>query len=243
MQYNVRKLQKFTLTAVLLFCLAFAKAQLNTFQTATNDFLNSYVEDGLVSYEAIYDNPVKLKKALNALKKIDIKSLELKEREAVWINAYNLFIIKGIVDAYPIQSVTHISDFFDEQQYELGNKLVSLNQLEKEILFKEVWDERLHFVLVCGALGCPPLTSKAFTATNLELMLQRLTRKAINNPNIVKLDMHEKKALVSKIFEWYKPDFIKRKTLIEYINTYRDDKIPDGFTVEFQEYDWNLNSK
>jgi len=228
---------------LILGCSAFAKAQLSTFTTATNELLNEHFTNGKVDYATIKRNPQQLKRALTALKKISLEKLNVIEREALHINAYNLFVIQGVVDAYPIKSVKDIPNFFDAKKYNLGNKKVSLNQLEKEILFSETWDERLHFVLVCGAVGCPPLKKKAFTADNTELMLRNMTKIAINDPQIVSIDMHEKKALVSKIFDWYNADFTRTETLKEYINQYRDQKIPDGFTIEFLEYDWSLNGK
>ena len=121
--------------------------------------------------------------------------------------------------------------------------MVSLNEMEKNILIKQFSDESLHFALVCGASSCPPLPSKPFTAENVEFMLKKLTKKAINDPVIVKLDMHEKKVLVSKIFDWYSKDFTKDQNLTAYLNQRLDNKIPDGFQVKFMEYDWNLNKK
>ncbi len=241
MQTNLFFTIKVRLGVIMFLCLAFAEAQLATFTSATDQLLSSHVTSGMVDYKSIKKDPTNLNQALRALKKINLEDLSLLEKEAVWINAYNIFVIKGIVEAYPVNSVNDIPDFFDARSYTLGNQKVSLNQLEKEILFKEIWDERLHFALVCGAVGCPPLSKRAFTEANTQIMLQRLTKRAINNPSLVQIDMHEKKVIVSKIFEWYKSDFTKNQSLIEYLNQYRDQKIPDGFAVAYQEYDWNLN--
>ena len=222
---------------------AFAKAQLSTFSTSTKELLNNQVTNGSVDYAAIKKSPKNLDTALQSLEKIDIDNLTNNECKALLINAYNIFIIKGVVDHYPTKSVMDVSNFFDEKAYQLGDQKVSLNQLEKEILFKRFPDERLHFALVCGAVSCPPLSMKPYTAENVEFMLKKITKAAVNNPNLVKLDMHEKKAYASKIFDWYKSDFTKNKTLIEYINTYREDMIPNGFTVDYMNYDWALNGK
>ena len=222
---------------------AFAKAQLSTFSTATKELLNNQVADGKVDYAAIKQSPKNLNLALEALKNIDLEKLSPNERKALLINAYNLFIFKGVVDAYPIKSVMDVDNFFDTKKYSLGNQKISLNQLEKEILFKEFPDERLHFALVCGAISCPPITPKPFTAENMEFMLKKLTKAAMNNAAIVQLDMREKKVMASKIFDWYNSDFTKNKKLVEYLNSYREDMIPDGFTVQYMNYDWDLNGK
>lgn len=237
------KIRPLIICVMILGSFAFAKAQLSTFSVAIDQLFRDHVSNGNVDYAAIKKNPKDLKDAINALKDIDLPSLSVLEREALHINAYNLFVIQGIIDAYPVKSVMDIPKFFDTKSYCLGGQQVSLNQLEKEILFKETWDEKLHFVLVCGAQGCPPLSKKPFTAANTEFLLQKLTRIAINNPSLVQLDMHEKKAYVSKIFDWYKPDFTKNQSLKDYINLYRDQKIPDGFTIGYLDYDWSLNGK
>ena len=230
---------------LILGCSAFAKAQLSTFNAATKELLNNQVINGTVNYEAIQKSPKNLNTALESLKDIDIDidKLNSNESKALLINAYNIFTIKGIVENYPTASVMDVENFFDEKVYHLGSEQVSLNQLEKEILFKRFPDARIHFVLVCGAVSCPPLMNKPFTAENVEFMLKKLTKAAINNPDLVQIDMHEKKAFVSKIFDWYKADFTKKQTLDDYLNTYREQKIPDGFTVEYMKYDWGLNGK
>jgi len=231
------------LVILFLGSFAFAKAQLSTFSTATKDLLNNHVVNGSVDYAAIKKNPKNLQLALASLEKIDIDQLTDNECKALLINAYNIFVIKGVVDAYPTKSVMDTKNFFDLKIYALGDKKVSLNQLEKEILFNRFPDERLHFVLVCGAISCPPLTPKPFTAENVEFMIKKLTKAAINSPKLVQLDMHEKKAIVSRIFDWYNADFTKKQTLSAYLNNYREIAIPEGFTVEYMNYDWSLNGK
>ncbi|KQC34516.1 hypothetical protein AAU57_04800 [Nonlabens sp. YIK11] len=231
------------LVLMILGSFAFAKAQLSTFSTATKELLNNQVANGNVNYAAIKKNPQNLDLALKSLEKIELDQLTNNESKALLINAYNLFVIKGVVDHYPIKSVMDKDNFFDEKVYTLGSQKVSLNQLEKEILLKRFPDERLHFALVCGAVSCPPLSMKPYTAENVEFMLKKTTKAAINNPNLVKLDMHEKKVYASKIFDWYNADFTKNQTLIEYLNRYREDMIPDGFVVQFMNYDWALNGK
>lgn len=237
------KFKTIILSVILLGFFAFAKAQLSTFSAATKELLNNQVTDGSVNYAAIKKNPKNLQLAVEALKKIDIDKLSDNECKALLINAYNIFTIKGIVDNYPTKSVMDIKNFFDLQSFDLGGKKVSLNQLEKEILFKRFPDERLHFVLVCGALSCPPITPKPFTGENVEFMLKKLTKAAINNPALVQLDMHEKTATVSKIFDWYSKDFTKKSDLTTYLNNYRENTIPEGFTIKYMNYDWSLNEK
>jgi hypothetical protein len=231
------------LAILLLTFFVFAEAQLSTFNEATGNLLKNHVAEGSVDYSELKRDSRTINTALKALEKVDLTTLSLKEREALYINAYNLFIIKGIVNVYPIRSVKDVSKFFETKSYSIGKQKVSLNQLEKEILFKEVWDERLHFALVCGAVSCPPLSIKAFTAENTELMLRNLTKKAINDPSIVRLDNQSKTAYVSRLFDWYNADFTKNQSLKDYINIYRNEKIPADFKIKYMNYDWSLNGR
>jgi hypothetical protein len=231
------------LVIMVLMGSAFAKAQLPNFQSAYKNLLSTYVSGGQVDYAAIKENSKSLHNALIALAKTDVNALQGNQRKAQLINAYNLFVIQGIVEDYPIKSVMDIDNFFDVKQYQLGDQKVSLNQLEKKMIYPEFADPRIHFALVCGAVSCPPLLSKPFTAENVEFMLKKLTRASINDPSFIKVDMHEKKATVSQIFNWYTSHFTRNGDVIEYLNTYREDMIPDGFTVDFSTYDWSLNDK
>lgn len=63
-------------------------------------------------------------------------------------------------------------------------------------------------MLVCGAIGCPPIINAAYKPETLENQLQQQTKKALNNPNFIKVE--GKTVLVSEIFKWYKEDFVKK---------------------------------
>ena len=63
----------------------------------------------------------------------------------------------------------------------------------------------------------------------------------INDPNRNRITA--KKVYLSRIFEWYKGDFIKNGSLIDYLNKYSTTKINKKAKVRYLEYDWNLNGK
>ncbi|MFS4417519.1 DUF547 domain-containing protein [Maribacter sp. 2307ULW6-5] len=53
--------------------------------------------------------------------------------------------------------------FFDGTLYEIGGKSITLNDIKHQLL-RENFSKypRFHFVLVCGALGCPPVMDNHF---------------------------------------------------------------------------------
>lgn len=202
----------------------------------------SYVSDGKVDYAAIKNNPDKLNSVLETAKHISVSINDPKVYQAFWINAYNLSVIKGIIDNYPIKSPLDKKGFFDKTKYDLGGTSITLNEIENKNLRAQFDDARFHFVLVCGALGCPPIISKAYTASNLENLLEQQTINALNDNTFIKVT--EKIVAFSEIFKWYKEDFVKEgQTEIDFLNDYRIEKVPKDAKVTYYSYDWRLNSK
>ncbi len=210
------------------------------FFTQADAFFKTYVSDGRVNYSEIKKDPSSLDQLLDMASSISISKDQVKEFQSFYINAYNLAVLKGIVNAYPVKSPLDIKGFFDKTTYNLGGKEITLNDLENKILRKNFPKEaRFHFVLVCAGLGCPPIIDKAYTPETLEKQLQRQTVKALNDPNFVKVKGN--KVQLSQIFEWYKEDFTLNGSEIDFINTFRKEKIPSGAKVSYYPYDWSLN--
>ena len=160
------------------------------------------------------------------------------EKLAYWINTYNAFTIKLILDNYPLKKITDLDGgkTWDVKRIELGGKKYSLNQIENEIIRPKFKDARIHFAVNCGAKSCPPLFNQAFLPETLDQQLTSRARVFIRNEKFNQIDPD--KAVLSKIFEWYSIDFGDVKT---YLNQYLKAKISETATVTFNEYDWNLN--
>lgn len=159
---------------------------------------------------------------------------------AYWINAYNAYTIKLIIDNYPVNSIKdiHGGDPWNQKWIKIGGSTYSLNQIENDILRARYGDARIHFAVNCAAASCPPIYNRAFTADNLNGTLQRLTRNFINNTayNSISADRIE----ISKIFEWYAGDF---GNIQSYINGFTDVEVGAGTRVSYKEYDWALNGR
>jgi len=167
----------------------------------SDTFFKKHVSKGRVDYKAIKNNPVALDELLTIAKNIRVSKTNKKTFQAFYINAYNLSVIKGIVNKYPTKSPLNIKGFFDKTKYTIGGKSTTLNDLENKILRKNFPKEaRFHFVLVCAGLGCPPIIPEAYKPSTLEKQLQRQTTIALNNPNFIKVK--GKKVQLSQIFEW-----------------------------------------
>ena len=204
-------------------------------------FFSTHVSDGRVNYKAIKADPSTLDALLNQAASLEVSSSEASTYQAFWINAYNLAVIKGIVNAYPIKSPLDKAGFFDKTTYALGGQDITLNDIEHKML-RAVFPEeaRFHFVLVCAGLGCPPIISSAYTPAALEGQLQTQTELALNNPDFIQVK--GKKVYLSQIFEWYKGDFTQGgKSLIDYVNQFRKEQLNPKSKVGYYPYNWALN--
>jgi hypothetical protein len=225
--------------AILVF--GFSAANLTKFTEGTNQLLEGHVKDGLVDYQALAKEPGSVKALYQKIGDISLADASDAEKKAFYINAYNIITIHQIIQNYPVKSPMDINGFFDKKKHQVAGESLTLNQLEKERLLKNHFDPRAHFVLVCAALSCPPLADFAYQADQLDEQLEEKTRQTLNNPDFIRVNQSQKKVLVSKIFDWYKSDFTKNQSVLEYINQYKDEKIPASYQLDYYEYDWSLN--
>jgi len=227
----------------ILFSGNLSSQNLDAFFSQADTFFKVNVKNGKVDYDGIHKNPSNLDAVLATAEKITVTQSDANNYQAFWINVYNLAVIKGIIDNYPTKSPLDNAGFFDKTTYSLGGKMITLNDIEHKLLRPVFKDPRFHFVLVCGAVGCPPLISKAYLPNQLNAQLDAQTIKAING-NFLNVNTKKKRVSVSKIMEWYKEDFtMDGKTEIDFINTYRTEKIPVKSKLSYFEYNWNLNKQ
>jgi hypothetical protein len=209
------------------------------FISDTDALLKRYVKQGRVDYVGLKASN-DLDPLIQKVATVDLSVLKGNDKKAFLINAYNLLVIKQVLENYPLKSVLDVNGFFDGKKQNVGGRKLTLNQLEKDLLLKEFNDARLHFVLVCGALGCPPITNFAYTPAKLEAQLSKQTKLALNDPAFLRVNGD--KAELSKIFEWYASDFGGSKSaVLSFINKYRDEAVPTSAKVSYYTYDWTLN--
>jgi hypothetical protein len=207
--------------------------------------LQSHVDvNGGVNYVAFSKEVNKLDSYLKILSANAPKNEWSKPEQMVfWINAYNAFTIKLVLDNYPVESIMKIEagKAWDKKFIAIGTKIYSLNQIEHEILRKDFIDPRIHFALNCAALSCPKLHNKAFNSNNLEVQLEKLSREFINNSE--KNQFKAESIKISQIFNWYAEDFTKEGKLLDFLNRYSKQPIQNNASISYLEYDWKLNSQ
>lgn len=218
-----------------------SSASLEDFFNYTNTFLGKYISNGNVDYTAIKTEKTTLDQLIETVATADLSAADKNTSIAFYLNAYNLLVIKSVVENMPITSPLDVTGFFDTKKHKIAGGYLTLNDIENNKLRP---DARVHFSLVCAAKGCPKITSEAFMPNKVQDQLNALTKKAFNDPNFMKVDDSAKTAKISHIFEWYKEDFTRGGgSVIEYINKFRDVQIPSSYTQGYYDYDWKLNGK
>jgi hypothetical protein len=195
---------------------------------------------GNVNYEGFKKDVAALDSYLKELSaSVPGASASRNERLAYYMNAYNAFTVKLILNNYPVTSIKNISAKpWDIKFIKLGDETHSLNTIEHNIL-RKMGDPRIHVGINCASVSCPKLLNKAFTAANVTAELTKLTKLFLKDTTKNKITTTS--ASISEIFSWFKTDFTKKGTMIDWINKYSEVKIKAGTKITYMKYNWNLN--
>ncbi|MEP1093683.1 MAG: DUF547 domain-containing protein [Cyclobacteriaceae bacterium] len=238
--------------STLLILLAFfpcfhAKAQPNQqmdlFFKLSDYYFSKYVYKGMVDYRYASSYSKEIDALYNLIGEVDLTSASKNEKMAFCINAYNLLVIYQVAKSYPIGNPLDQDGFFDKNPHKVAGREITLNQLEIDHMLRKFEDSRFHFVLACAAKSCPRLADFAYKPENVESLLEKRTKMTLNDDTFIRVIDGSSKVQISKIFEWYAGDFKNADSILEYINNFRDEKIPTNYAIEYYEYDWNLNEK
>ena len=207
------------LTFLLVACQSFSTVNDNTVSESkpiSHDIFNSLLEKhvnsaGLVDYKSFIKDSIQFNKYLDLLSTHlpNEKNWSRDERLAYWINAYNAFTIKLIMNHYPVKSIKDIkkgipmvSDTWTIDFIIIEGKKYNLNNIEHGIVRPKFNDPRVHFALNCASMGCPPLLNHAYTAEKLNVQLDSQAKRFINDGVHNKI-ISPNKANLSKIFSWF----------------------------------------
>ena len=213
--------------------------------------LNRHVSaNGKVDYKGFQKDSTMLNDYLRQLSAStpDENSWSENEQKAFWINAYNAFTIKLILTYFPIKSIKDIGSLikvngvstpWEIPFFSINKEKLDLSILENIKLRKKFEDPRIHFALVCASKSCPALLNEAFEPSKLDRQLDTQTKVFLSDP--FKNKILEKAPELSKIFEWYAADFIKKGSVVDFVNRYASRRISPGAKIIYLNYNWALN--
>lgn len=230
--------------------------------TAWTAVLAAHVSGGRVDYAALKQEPAALHaylKALEAVKPAEFGGWKREQQLAFWINAYNAYTLRRVLESYPFRKVNELGEEKQGPWKErtialaalapgLEAERLSLDDIENRIIRPTFKDARIHAAVNCAAVSCPPLRAEAYSAEQLDKQLDEQVRAWLADPELNQLDASAKQLRLSRIFEWYADDFTAgNNSIAGWIGRYsgKDAKWisnPDVKTT-FLDYDWTLNDK
>ena len=181
-----------------------------------------------------------------------VTKLNRDEQRAFWINMYNAVTVKVILDHEPTESIREIDIASDvlangpwkAKLVEVEGQELTLDDIEHRIL-RPIWqDARTHYAINCGAISCPNLHDRAFTAENMEATLDKLAKGYVNDPR--GLQVNDGEVHASKIYQWFQADFGgTEEAVLDHVRNYASDELREklsGITsITSYGYDWALN--
>ena len=231
------------LSSLLVLTNAYADSDHSLF----DPLLKAHVADGIVDYPAIV-NTSAFEQYIQELAK-PLVSTDRNEQLAYWINAYNAFAIKGILDGRSPSTFLGRIGYFKKAKYQIANREINLYDLERKVIIP-FSEPRIHFAINCASASCPKLLSEVYQASTLDQQLEKSTRDFIADPTRNRFDRSKKILYLSKIFDWFKKDFREHSGSVQkYIARYvKDPELVkqlnnDEYKIKYLDYDWSLNGK
>jgi hypothetical protein len=231
--------------------------------SAFDRLLRAHVRGGLVDYDA-FKNSAEFRQYLATLAATDPSRLGRAEQLTLWINAYNAYTIELINKHNERASIRNINKSFGglvkaygpwkEKLATVGGRAYGLDEIEQDILRKRFREPRIHFALVCAAMGCPPLRSEAYAAARLDAQLDDQARQfLLRSPGKNRVDVAARTVYLSPIFVEFRDyinDFGGSEAAVgRYIAHYfpagpeRQLLESGNFKVVKTRYDWSLNKQ
>ncbi len=217
--------------------------------------LKQIVDDrGGVDYAALAAGPGRLDAYIASLAEAPFDALGRDEKLALLINAYNAFTLRLILDYWDGGKLESIKDIpghkrWDASRWRVGSFTWSLNAIEHEQVRPKFKEPRVHFALVCAAVGCPKLRNEAYLAARIDGQLEDQARYAHTHDRWFRFEPDRQEVHLTRLYNWYGGDFEQvAGSVLEYAAQYSDELkrvLAAGGRprVRWLPYDWSLNDR
>lgn len=241
-----------TIIVLILMLLSAGAAGAESVHSKWSELLSRHVHQGVVDYRGFKENEAELDAYLAQLAETDPEQLSEQDKLAYWINGYNSYTVKLILDNFkngePPSSIRRIGGLFSNPWKisfaVMGGTTYTLDNIEHDIIRVQFDEPRIHFAVNCASKSCPILISEAYEGNTLDDQLEQSTRDFLENPehNFLEGDT----LYVSSIFKWYKEDF-KDDPLSFFLNHTSGElqqqlrSRKEQIRIKYADYDWSLN--
>jgi hypothetical protein len=237
-----------------------------------DEILDLYVRDGRVYYRALRSERGRIDRYVASLNvpAATYATWPREQQMAYWINAYNAFVVKTVIDAYPIRgksasypaiSIRQVPGAFEQIRHRAAGRAVTLDEIEKKIL-PEFKEPRVYLALGRGAIGSGRLRSEAFTARSIAAQLDAVQREFVSEQTMLKIDRAAAQVTVTPIVSWHEAEFVEaydtgaagpfaqrspiERALLAFVGPHllpleRELVQKNEFRVAYHAFDWRLN--
>jgi hypothetical protein len=217
--------------------------------------LAAHVNEAMVDYAGLKANPAELDAYLEevaAVRPEEFNSWTEEEQLALLLNLYNAHTLRLIINHYPLKSIRSIGTLplaaWRIRDVRFGGNLMTLDHLENKMIRVDYDEPRIHFALVCAAMGCPPLRAEPYVGIRLSEQLDDQTRTFLGDASKNRFEADSGILRISPIFKWYKEDFTEAAGSLEaYVRPFLPEASrkalgqADRVRVKYTDYDWALN--
>ena len=222
--------------------------------------LQRFVRDGLVDYRGLKTEAAGALDAylrdLASVTPAQYDTWTRNEQLAFWINAYNAYAIRLVLDHHPLRSIRSIGllpgaafrkSFIPMEP--LRRRKLALDTIEHDILRGEFHEPRIHFAIVCASRSCPILRDEAYRGSELESQLDDAARRFVGDPRRNRFNAATRTFHASSIFMWFHEDFERSAgSLSSFLARYADEPAAGALRagdvrIDHLDYDWSLNER
>ena len=209
---------------------------------------------GQVAYDALETDAAALERYLDAVAHAPFDEMDRNQKLALLINAYNAFTLRLILDHLDDGRLESIKDIpaskrWKARRWVVGGHTWSLDDIEQNQIRPHFREPRIHFALVCAAVGCPPLRNEAYRAQRLEEQLEDQARYVHGQDRWFRYDESAGVLHLTELYNWYDSDFEQvAGSVLAYAARYspalkRDLDQGRKPSIRWLTYDWQLNKK
>lgn len=209
---------------------------------------------GRVAYDALDRDSDDLQRYLDAVARAPFDQMGRNQKLALLINSYNAFTLRLILDYLDNGRLESIKDIpaskrWKARRWVVGGHTWSLDEIEQEQIRPHFREPRIHFALVCAAVGCPPLRNEAYRATSLEEQLEDQARYVHDRNRWFRYDESAGVVHLTQLYDWYGSDFEQvAGSALAYAARYSPAlklALDQGRepSIRWLKYDWQLNKK
>jgi len=195
--------------------------------------LNTFVNNkGMVNYKKLRYKKPDLNKLLDEFAKLDSNEYNAWPKEdkiAFWLNAYNIKMLKIIVDNYPIKSYRLLRPFpgwgpnsirhinkriggIGKQKFIVMGEEFTLLKVEQRFFRKQFDEPRLFFAICDASLSSPPLRKEPYRGEELDKQLEDQVKRFLSSPQGFRIDKKTHTVYLSAILQasWFGREFTSK---------------------------------